>query len=122
MPAGLQWFSIETLLPVEDQDWFQDQPQASCLMKRDPVYRWKALQECASQSAKACFIVINSLMKEAQAISSPRSFPELSRVAPHLVRDQLLGTFERSTKHRLSNTLILPSSRACGRASGIVRL
>lgn len=74
-PPAVDWSQMETLLPVEDQDWFQNRPRASCFMERDPVYRWKALQECGNQSPKAWFLVVNSLMKEAQVISTPRSIP-----------------------------------------------
>ncbi|KKA17789.1 hypothetical protein T310_8272, partial [Rasamsonia emersonii CBS 393.64] len=74
-PPAVDWSQMETLLPVEDQDWFQNKPRPSCFMERDPIYRWKALQECGNQSPKAWFLVVNSLMKEAQVISSPRSVP-----------------------------------------------
>lgn len=74
-PPAIDWSQIETLLPVEDQYWFLKKMRASCFMERDPVYRWKALQETGNQSPKAWFLVINSLMKEAQVISSPRSVP-----------------------------------------------
>ncbi|KAK2767559.1 hypothetical protein FQN54_003717 [Arachnomyces sp. PD_36] len=77
-PPGVDWSQIETLLPVEDEYWFERKPRPSCFLETDPVYRWKALQDSGNQSPKAWFIVINSLMKDAQRISSPRGVPILS--------------------------------------------
>lgn len=74
-PTALDWSQIETLLPVEDTAWFQRKPQKSCFLERNPTDRWKALQDSGNQSPKAWYIVINSLMKDAQRISSPRGIP-----------------------------------------------
>ncbi|KAJ5982936.1 hypothetical protein N7481_005035 [Penicillium waksmanii] len=74
-PPAIDWSQIETLLPVEDEHWFDRRPQPSCFMKRDPILRWRTLHESGNQSPKAWFLVVNSLMKEAQIISSPRSIP-----------------------------------------------
>lgn len=78
-PTGLDWSQIEILLPVDDEAWFQRKPQPSCFFEQDPMRRWKGLDSCNNQSPKAWFIVINSLMKEAQRISSPRGIPSQSR-------------------------------------------
>ncbi|KAK6067261.1 2,4-dichlorophenol 6-monooxygenase [Seiridium cupressi] len=72
---AMDWTQMETFLPVEDQDWFDEQPRPSCFMDLSPLHRWKSLQACGNESPKAWFLVINSLMKEAQVISSPRSTP-----------------------------------------------
>lgn len=77
-PPAIDWSQIETLLPVEDEHWFDGRPRPSCFMARDPIHRWKTLHECGNQSPKAWFLVINSLMKEAQTISSPRRIPNRS--------------------------------------------
>lgn len=74
-PPAIDWSQIETLLPVEDEHWFDGRPRPSCFMERDPIRRWKSLHECGNQSPKAWFLVVNSLMKDAQIISSPRSIP-----------------------------------------------
>lgn len=74
-PPAIDWSQMETLLPVEDEHWFNGRPQPSCFMESDPIYRWKALHQCGNQSPKSWFLVINSLMKQAQVISSPRSVP-----------------------------------------------
>ncbi|KAG0645463.1 hypothetical protein D0Z07_8681 [Hyphodiscus hymeniophilus] len=79
-PTAVNWSQIETLLPVEDKYWFQGKPWASCFLELDPIRRWKVLQESGNQSAKAWFLVINSLMKEAQLISSPQAVSRLDRV------------------------------------------
>jgi len=77
-PTAIDWTQNETLLPVEDEFWFRGEPRASCFLESDLTRRWSAIQRSANGSAKAWFIVINSLMKEAQCISSPRSIPNLS--------------------------------------------
>lgn len=74
-PTAIAWAHMETLLPVDDEDWFRSQPAPSAFMEADPVQRWKALQETGNHSPKAWFLVINSLMKDAQIISSPRGVP-----------------------------------------------
>lgn len=75
MPPAVDWAQMETLLPVDDWDWYAKKPYPSCFMERDPLRRWKSLQQSGNQSPKAWFLVINSLMKDAQIISSPRSIP-----------------------------------------------
>jgi len=74
-PTAVDWSQLETLLPVDDEHWFERKPTQSCFLQQDPILRWKALANSGSQSPKAWFIVINSLMKEAQRISSPRGIP-----------------------------------------------
>jgi hypothetical protein len=74
-PPAIDWSQMETLLPVEDQYWFEGRPQLSCFMDLDPTCRWKRLHECGNQSPKAWFLVVNSFMKEAQRVSAPRSLP-----------------------------------------------
>ncbi|KAF4336780.1 fungal specific transcription factor factor [Fusarium beomiforme] len=70
-PTAVNWDQIETLLPIDDADWFKDRSAPSAFMERDPVQRWKSLNESGNRSPKAWFLVINSLMKDAQIISSP---------------------------------------------------
>ncbi|SPO03174.1 uncharacterized protein DNG_05856 [Cephalotrichum gorgonifer] len=74
-PTGIDWRQMETLLPVEDADWFRDHPAPSSALERDPVQRWKSLQDSGNRSPIAWFLVINSLMKDAQLISSPHGMP-----------------------------------------------
>ncbi|POR38189.1 Uncharacterized protein TPAR_01620 [Tolypocladium paradoxum] len=74
-PTAIDWAHMETLLPIDDADWFSDRPAPSAFMERDPIRRWKSVQDTGNQSPKAWFLVINSLMKDAQIISSPRGVP-----------------------------------------------
>ncbi|CAI4218727.1 unnamed protein product [Parascedosporium putredinis] len=74
-PTAIDWAHMETLLPVDDADWFRNEPAPSTFMEPDPVQRWKVLQETGNHSPKAWYLVINSLMKDAQIISSPRGVP-----------------------------------------------
>jgi hypothetical protein len=77
-PTAIDWSQNETLLPVDDESWFRGKPQASCFLELDLTRRWSVIQRSGNHSAKAWFIVINSLMKDAQCISSPRSIPNLN--------------------------------------------
>jgi hypothetical protein len=72
-PTAINWTQIETYLPASDEDWFAGRPQPSCVLKLNITNRWKILQSKRITSLKAWFVVVNSLMKEAQTISSPRS-------------------------------------------------
>jgi hypothetical protein len=68
----MNWTQMEVLLPVHDNDWFQNRPSKSCFFEQDLTRRWRTLQESGNQSGKAWFIVINSFMMEARIISCPR--------------------------------------------------
>ncbi|CAH0051943.1 unnamed protein product [Clonostachys solani] len=70
-PTALDWAHMETLLPVDDTDWSSDRPASSTFLARDPIQRWKTLEATGNHSPKAWFLVINSLMKDAQLISDP---------------------------------------------------
>lgn len=74
-PTAVDWSQIETLLPMDNEHWFERKPVQSCFFQQDPILRWKALSNSGNQSPKAWFIVVNSLMKDAQRISSPRGIP-----------------------------------------------
>jgi hypothetical protein len=80
-PTGIDWSQNLTFLPAEDEKWHRGEPQNSSFLEVNVVDRWKQLAASENQSAKAWFIVINSLMKDAQNISSPSSVAKLS---PHL--------------------------------------
>lgn len=70
-PTAIDWSQNETLLPAEEEKWLRREPQESCTLKLDPIERYKALEATRNQSPKAWFIVVNSLMKDAQKITSP---------------------------------------------------
>ncbi|OCL14888.1 hypothetical protein AOQ84DRAFT_189457 [Glonium stellatum] len=71
-PSAIDWSQNETALPVDDETWFQSNPQRSCFLEKNPINRWKALPKSGNKSPKAWFIVVNSLMRDAQLLSSPR--------------------------------------------------
>ena len=71
-PTTIDWFQNETFLPAEDGRWFSNEPQRSCRLETDVVQRWKVLSATENRSPKAWFIVVNSLMKNAQKITSPK--------------------------------------------------
>jgi hypothetical protein len=70
-PTAIDWSENETLLPAEDERWQRGEPQKSCRLPLDPLQRFRCLEATKSQSSTAWFIVINSLMKDAQKITSP---------------------------------------------------
>lgn len=69
-PTGIDWSQNEAFLPAEDTNWLIGKPQRSCPLELG-LNRWKSLEATGNQSPKAWFIVLNSLMKDAQNISSP---------------------------------------------------
>ncbi|KAI1613895.1 fungal-specific transcription factor domain-containing protein [Exophiala viscosa] len=70
-PTGIDWSQNETFLPAEDENWYRGEPQKSCILRQDLVERYKFLEASGNKSSKAWFIVVNSLMKDAQKITSP---------------------------------------------------
>ncbi|KAJ4174125.1 hypothetical protein NW754_004540 [Fusarium falciforme] len=74
-PTAIDWSQTETMLPAEDEYWFQGRVGPSCYLEMDPISRWRTLQNSRNQSPKAWYIVINSFMKDAQKISSPHGIP-----------------------------------------------
>lgn len=120
-PTAMDWRHMETLLPVDDADWFNDRPAPSAFMDSNPIQRWKTLQGSGNQSPKAWFMVVNSLMKDAQKISDPRGvrsdsdFMERAGTASQTPIDERLSPVEdaRQRLEMLANavkcfTLALP--------------
>ena len=62
------------------------------------------LQDSGNQSPKAWYIIINSLMKDAQSISSPRGVPNLSSPAAHRLSP-------KSTKDQKQNARITEQAK-----------
>ncbi|KAL7919984.1 fungal-specific transcription factor domain-containing protein [Trichoderma austrokoningii] len=69
LPTGLDSTQTETFLPVSDEAWFEGICQPSCCLDVDPKARWKLLEECANQSWKSWYIVLNSMMRDAHLLS-----------------------------------------------------
>lgn len=101
-PTAINWSQIETLLPIEDENWFADKYQQSCFLEQDPVRRWKVLKDSGNHSPKAWYIIINSLMKEAQSISSPRGIPNLS--PPGATQTSAKSSEDQKQKHNTTMT------------------
>jgi hypothetical protein len=68
LPTAIDWTQNFTLLPVPDSDWFSRSYQKSCFLASDPAIRWKDLTNSGNRSAKAWFILINSLMRNTQVL------------------------------------------------------
>ncbi|KAM0511793.1 hypothetical protein ACHAPE_009469 [Trichoderma viride] len=69
LPTGLDLTQTKTFLPVSDEDWFGGTRQPSCCLDADPKARWKMLENCANQSWKSWYIVVNSMMRDAHLLS-----------------------------------------------------
>lgn len=72
-PTAIDWDTNETLLPIDDESWSTYKSPQSCFLEVDPTLRWKSLQASSNTAAKAWFIVINSIMRNAQVLSSPKA-------------------------------------------------
>lgn len=70
--TAIDWSQNETNLPAEDEFWYRGEYQRSCFLTPTIMERWRAIQSSGNQSPKAWFIVVNSLSREAQLLSSPR--------------------------------------------------
>lgn len=71
LPTAINASVNLTMLPIADSCWFNDIYQESCFLTEDCSLRWKHLTESGNESAKAWFIVINSLMRNTQRIVYP---------------------------------------------------
>lgn len=74
LPTAIDWTQNNTWLPVGDEAWYNGTYRRSCILIVDPAFRWKTLQQTGNASAKAWFIVTNSLMRNALLFSYPQSF------------------------------------------------
>lgn len=72
--TAIDWNQNWTMLPVDDESWLEKKPRASCYLVADPMQRFKSLQNCKNQSAKAWFIVVNSLMRTAYCVSNSQEY------------------------------------------------
>lgn len=73
LPIMTNWTQNKVLLPAEDDRWFETQPQRSCFLDPDLISRPKKLQATKSNSTKAWYIVLNSLVAEAYTCSSQKT-------------------------------------------------
>ncbi|KAE8143229.1 fungal-specific transcription factor domain-containing protein [Aspergillus pseudotamarii] len=120
MPTTINWNQMEILLPVDNAHWFSGHPTSSCFMEADINKRWKALQDSGNQSSKAWFLVINSLMKNAQIACDPQGASAIGSQGYHQqMPNSQISTLESAMETRrkletLANavrcfTLALPS-------------
>jgi hypothetical protein len=71
LPTAIDASLNLTMLPVPDDCWFREKYQESCFLAEDSSLRWKHLAQSGNRSAKAWFIVVNSLMRNTQRIVYP---------------------------------------------------
>lgn len=112
-PTAMDWTQMEILLPVDDSDWFQDRPAPSSFLESDPSQRWKSTQEAGNQSPKAWFLIINSIMKDAQLITSPHGVRWQSQQPQRDGSDRHINGRRRSVDEARQKLEILANSIQC---------
>lgn len=84
LPTAIDWKQNFSFLPMPDEYWFSGVHCQSCFLAQDPNERWKSLSQTGNCSPRAWFIVINSLMHDAQLLvynpgTSKATLTELQR-------------------------------------------
>jgi hypothetical protein len=69
-PAAIDWSHNKTPLPIKYEFWFSHKYQRSCFLATRTIDRWKVLRESGNESLKASYIVVNSLLCNAQSLPS----------------------------------------------------
>ncbi|CZR69254.1 uncharacterized protein PAC_19154 [Phialocephala subalpina] len=114
-PTAIDWSQNETKLPIDDEFWFRDEFRQSCYLGLDAMTRWRDLQECENKSAKAWFIVVNSMMRQAQQLSHPTPRPvPVSALAQRRSSMRVLKTNAGKTREEISESLgVLENALHC---------
>lgn len=113
-PTSIDWTQIEVYLPAEDTAWFQGKVQRSCFLERKPIDRWGTLQNTNNPAPKAWFIVVNSLMRDAQVLSNPRGVLHLDRQNSNAWTSKSNNATDRGKFKTVSDRLIvLENSLRC---------
>lgn len=104
LPTGLDLTQTKTFLPVSDEDWFGGTCQPSCCLDADPKARWKMLENCANQSWKSWYIVVNSMMRDAHLLSYCRGRYGTSGTIREELKtlEESLSSFRRALPKQLS--------------------
>lgn len=66
-PVMIDCMRMSVLLPVSDEQWFNDAETTSARLLPDPGTCWKSLDRAENQSARAWFLVANHLMSHVQS-------------------------------------------------------
>ncbi|KAE9578583.1 hypothetical protein CGMCC3_g5526 [Colletotrichum fructicola] len=81
-PAAIDQAINETYLPVSDDAWFQTKYQSSCFLDPIPTERSKKLLKSGNNSDMAWFVVVNSIMRDAQVLARGNINGALSDLMP----------------------------------------
>jgi hypothetical protein len=100
VPTGISWPRNQTHLPVEDRLWFELKFHPSCRLPVKPSDRWKRLQQCGNESHAAWYIVVTSLMQEAQVLANLEGC--LDRLHPSRQSVASTSPFARHGSHETS--------------------
>ncbi|KAJ2898102.1 hypothetical protein MKZ38_004161 [Zalerion maritima] len=70
-PTGIDWGTMDVLLPVSDTDWAgsgRSFGYESCFLEKKPSDRLKELEKCGNENPSAWLIVIISILRDAQIL------------------------------------------------------
>ncbi|KAK2764671.1 fungal specific transcription factor [Colletotrichum kahawae] len=81
-PTAIDQAINETYLPVSDDFWFQNKYQPSCFLDPIPTERSKRLLKSGNNSDMAWFVVVNSIMRDAQVLARGNIHGALSDLMP----------------------------------------
>lgn len=114
------WGTKMVFLPVDDEHWFRAQPQKSCFLEADVLQRTKVLQETKNESARAWYVVLNSLVAQTYILGRSGTQRAFLRRDPKRQTSLTDATSSRNQCLILLNSiqlysLLLPSRfRFCG--------
>ncbi|KAF2808093.1 uncharacterized protein BDZ99DRAFT_420913 [Mytilinidion resinicola] len=95
-PTAIDWTTNETYLPAKDSCWFNGRYQKSCFLELNATDRVNSLRDSGNRGADAWFIVLNSMMHDAQLLSN------MSTVLPDIDPDnnvaQMIQYFQNQFK------------------------
>lgn len=74
-PFNVDYGSMHVLLPISDENWFDEQPLSSSFLNVDPNTTWKSLEGSENHSPYAYFLVALWLMSSAYKMSQKTDLP-----------------------------------------------
>ena len=64
---------MAVMLPVSDENWFNDSPLESVVINPDPLHAWYSLRDSPNQDERAWFLLINYLLLIAHDLSQEQA-------------------------------------------------
>ncbi|KAI1628025.1 hypothetical protein EDD37DRAFT_289049 [Exophiala viscosa] len=67
-PTAVDWSANETCLPINDELWFANKYQASCLLQGSPEERWRRLKSSGNEDSFSWAMLLATLMHDGQLL------------------------------------------------------